>query len=68
MRLRQTKPMTRDISENLDSIRETLIRADSIMSLIVYRYPRSLPEDIIAELGIVYVQCRHWANQLPIED
>jgi len=56
-----------DIGEQLDSVRETLIRADSIMSLIVHRYPRSLPGDIIAELAAVYPQCRHWAKELPDE-
>jgi hypothetical protein len=57
-----------DISERLDSVRETLIRADSIMSLIVHRYPTRLPGDIVAELAAVYVQCRHWAKELPVED
>jgi hypothetical protein len=56
-----------DMGEQLDSVRETLVRADSIMSLIVHRYPRSLPDDIIAELAAVYPQCRRWAKELPDE-
>jgi hypothetical protein len=38
------------------------------MSLIVHRYPTRLPGDIVAELAAVYVQCRHWAKELPVED
>lgn len=57
-----------DMAEQLDSVREALIRADSITSLVFYRHRAALPDDVLAELRAVSVECRAWAARLPEVD
>ena len=46
-------------------VREALVEADGLASLIVYRYPSRLPPDLIGQLDALWRKCRTLYERVP---